>query len=426
MHTYNTADPMVVDGNGTITQPVFSGRNHTLKEISGSAQQPPGPDLAINASATLEHDNVYETPGSAAGTVLATDSGAVLLADPYLVAAGALAAGSSLGLLAESARLSPDNSLANLAFGIRQGSGMSKSSLTGTYWMVHLEFGMEASTAGETVSRSVGARTSTHTATFDGNGAFSIGVSEDVSGRLVKTGPTPDQPPEDTDVQLDILEEAGEAASGFTYTVAADGTVTVKEGNAVTAVGALSADGRILVLRVGEEGATYSGSGLILGLKRGSGMNNSSASGTYRSVEFGLEIEASIVPGQVDVSPISNLRAVGLNAGLGHLEMNGSGMVSVARSVQRDTHLRESSYVQQYSFAPDEVRDAEVQVSSHTDGQGDGTETHSYSVASNGKVTIDGSLAGYLSSDGKVFVLPIPESEPGYARTGLLIALKEP
>lgn len=81
--------------------------------------------------------------------------------------------------------------------------------------------------------------------------------------------------------------------------------------------------------------------------------------------------------------------------------------------------------MQQYSAASDLVFDANVEVPSDTEGDGTGTGTHSYSVASNGKVTIDGAMTGYLSSDGEVFLLPISQSETDYASTGLLIALRE-
>ena len=92
----------------------------------------------------------------------------------------------------------------------------------------------------------------------------------------------------------------------------------------------------------------------------------------------------------------------------------------------RSVRLGEVSGVLQTSGNPDLVLDANVETASESNAEGDSSETHTYTVASNGNVTVDGALSGYLSSDGKVFLLPITESETGSANAGLLFALKEP
>lgn len=65
-----------------------------------------------------------------------------------------------------------------------------------------------------------------------------------------------------------------------------------------------------------------------------------------------MELEASLQPGQIDVSPSSNVRSVGLNAGLGQLTMSGAGHVDVARSVRRYTERTGIGENYERQFAP--------------------------------------------------------------------------
>lgn len=426
LHPFATSDPLSVDAEGSVTQAATTGRNHTLVEVSGTDPV----DGAINASGTLFHADVNQVPGAATGTLLAADGGRLLLNAQDNVVAGLYAKGSDFAVVPGVYRVNANTGVGGLGVLMRQGAGLSNSSLSGAYWFVQLELNLGAVTTADNVHREVSMLGAVSTATFDGNGNLNITAATGHSILLTKDGPTPAMAAQDPTLELSESDVLEDPVSGLKYTLTSTGALAVKEGAVVVAVGAVTPDRNLVVLRIGDDSAGDAASGLVLGIKRGAGMNNASLAGSFRNMDLSVSLQHSTQPGSVDAFPSSNNRSVGFYGSLGTLDMDGVGGVAVERSVARNVTLQENSGVQLKSVPPDVVFDAETQLHSSTQGEGDGTETHTYSVASNGEVTVDaaqdGGIKGYLSPDGKVFVLPLSESEATSLDIGVLIALREP
>lgn len=421
LDAYTTADPMTVDAEGAVAQASTTGRNHRLVEVSGASLS----TGAVNASATLIHSDLNQSPGAATGTLLAADGGRLLANAQGIVAAGLFAAGGDFGVLPLPMRVNADSALGDLVLLLRQGAGLSNSSLSGTWWVVQLEYGFSVQNIPHSVHREIEVLTSANTATFDGNGNLSLGAPTGRSIRMIRDNPAPADPAADMLVQLAESAFADDAVPGLKYSLSPTGALTVKAGADVIASGAVTPDRNVFALRVGEESATDSVSGLVIGIRRGAGMNNASASGSYRALDAGVFLRHTTAPGVVDVTPSTNERIVGFSGTLGSVLMDGAGQVSVGKAVSQGAGLQENSGVLELSSEPDVVLDATTSIVTFTKGAGDNTETHAYSVASNGKVTVDGQATGFLSPDGKVFVLPNGGWDESLD-SGLLIALREP
>jgi hypothetical protein len=426
VHIAATSDPLVVDAEGAVTQAATTGRNHTLVETSGSHPV----SGAVNTSATLLHADVNQMPGAATGTLLAADRGRLLAGAQQRVTAGVFASGSHFALLPSSARANANAAAGGLGVLLRQATGLSNASLSATFWVVQLEFDLQAMTSPGLVRRRIEVLRLANTMTFDGNGNLSLAAAAGTSVRLTKDSPPPDQAAADTVVTLEESEVAEDAVSGLKYTLSSNGALTVKEGPDTVARGAVTPDGNILVLRFGDEDGTEASSGILIAVKRGSGMNDASGSGTYRSMDVSVRLESEIHPGTVDVTPSMNNRFVNVSGTVGTIHFDGAGHVGVDPSVSVSVGLNENSGVLSKSVPPDQVFDASTSIHSSTEGEGDGSETHTYAVASNGKVTVDaaedGGITGYLSPDGKVFLLPIGDGDGNGLGTGVLMALRQP
>ncbi|HEY2773391.1 MAG TPA: hypothetical protein VGK20_04990 [Candidatus Binatia bacterium] len=433
-----TSDPISIAGNGSVTQPTSTGRDHVLTETSGSVPQQSGPDLAINASAALVTEDINDTPGDPSAIVLSANHGSLLLvpntpaSEGNEVAGGALADGSAFAVI-PSLSIAPGQSEggSDADFALRKSEGLTNASLSGTWSVVVLRFAVEATTDATNVHRAVTGRSSSNTITFDGAGHLSMGGETGVEISLSKDGALPAAPPAAPFVVLSESQIDKPAQNNLDYTLAADGTLTLKSGSDVLALGAVTPDRNVLVLR-GDDASGDSGkSSILVGLKRGSGLSNSTGHGTYRSVQFGLHLEANFQPGTPDVSPDVSYRAVAVTHSLGTLDLDGAGTASVHRGVGRRLVLSETSSVQKSNSNADVVSDADVNLSTNTDLDSSGTETHTYSVASNGVVTIDaadnGGMQGYISPDGRVFLLPnVGSDSSDQKEIGMLITLREP
>ncbi len=428
---FSTGSPLVVAGDESMSQSTISGRRFALTEISGST---PGSMEAINASATLGLSEIHDTPAASTGTMLASDHGALLLKSSAtgLVSPGILADGSDFAVVPVATLLpGPPAARGTVVLAMRHGQSLSDSSLSGTYSAVEFEIDLDASSNVLHVQRSTQARTITTTFNFDGNGHASRGATGEIVVGLSKNGPPPGEQPADPDIVLTSDTDNDDVIDGLDYALAVDGSLTITLGEQVVAEGAVSPDTNLLVLRTGKSSPGSASAGFLIAVKRGSGMNTASGSGTYRLTNFELELQHDTQAGVPDVSPYSNQRAVSFLAEVGSLELDGAGLIRAGSSVLRMVSLNETSYVEQHAAAPDVVRDADVAIFSQTENGADDDETHTYSVASNGVVTVDaadnGGTHGYLSPDGKVFVLPTSELDEAAARgTGLLIGLREP
>lgn len=431
---FATADPVTIDGSGSVLQTTVTGSGHKLTEVSGATPNPMGPDEGINATATLDNYTTDLDVNASTGTLLASKHGALLLtsAADGSVSAGALASGSNFGVVPFVSRSAGNtDALGGVSFSLRRSSGLSNSSLNGTYSVVQFELELQANSDSFNVHRVIQGRILANTITFDGNGNTSLTAADGKVVTLTKNGPPPTEDPADPDIELSGSDASEDGVDALDYTLTADGKLTIKDGNNIAAVGAVTPDRNIVILRIGDESEGSGTSGIVIGIKRGTGMNNASGSGTYRAMDFAAQMQRDFIPAIQDVSPSFNYRSVNFPASIGTIQLNGMGSVSVQPSVSRSVALEETSYVETHAVPPDVVFDANVAITSRTEAEGDGSETHTYSVASNGVVTVDaaddGGIKGYLSPDGKVFVLPVGDLEDSkYKELGVLIALKQP
>jgi len=431
---FATTDPITVDGDGSIIQVAVTGTGHKLVEVSGSTPNPMGPDEGINATATLEHRSISDPVNGSNGTLLASDHGALLLTSALddSVSAGALASGSHFGVVPFVSR-SPSftDALGGLAFAMRRSQGLSNASLSGTYSVVQFEFELQANSDAFHVHRAIRSRTVANTMSFNGSGGASLTAADGTLISLTKDGPPPTEDPADPEIELTDSDAEEDAIAGLDYTLTPGGSLTIQSGDETVAVGAVTPDRNLVILRIGDSSGDTAALGFVVAIKRGSGMNDASASGTYRLMNFSSQFQRIFTPAVQDVSPSFNFRAVRMPVAIGSAQFDGQGGVSVQPAVVRIVNLEETSYVETHAVPPDVVFDANVAISSQTEVEGDGSETHTYSVASNGVVTVDeadsGGITGYLSPDGKVFVLPVSgDNDSDYRETGLLIALKQP
>ncbi|PKN29486.1 MAG: hypothetical protein CVU64_07985 [Deltaproteobacteria bacterium HGW-Deltaproteobacteria-21] len=169
--------------------------------------------------------------------------------------------------------------------------------------------------------------------------------------------------------QMLYTSSGSPSTSSFTYSVSADGSLTV---NSETAMhGILSADGSLFVLST----TAGSSAGITVGVKKSSGMSNANMKGDY--------IIAVLTSSKTSYEPFSDLDLVKVNG-------SGSGTFSAL-----------------YNSSPG--------------GAGSGTFT--YSVGPDGSLAVNGETVehGIISADGSVFVLS--NTEGAYA--GITVGIKK-
>lgn len=161
--------------------------------------------------------------------------------------------------------------------------------------------------------------------------------------------------------------------------VSATGTLTVTPTGQSALTGVVTGDGNMFALATGD--TTGGDTGMVVGVKQGSGMNQASTSGTYRAATIELELDTST----------SRVRTEG---GTITLDGNGNGYGSL---VGVETYV--------YSTCTTNT------CGNYTRGQSGTTDSpqFTYSVGSTGAVTVTAdpstSIQGYASQDGSVIVL---------------------
>lgn len=425
----STGSLLTVAANGGLTLGNATGSGGALTETSGSVKHESGPDTAINASATLESGAIDE-PGPTGQTLLGSPRGALLLDDGDNVFLGAQVAGGSLAVV-PGVFLDPSSLSGGRVFhlALRQGSGLGKSSLNGTYWMVQFEAALQANSDAFNVHRGVEGRHSVGTMSFDGNGHLSLSATEGRNIALLKNGPPPGDPAEDPVVTLSDEATSEGAEGGLSYTLSSTGALVVKSGAETVAQGAVTPNAAVVVLRFGGDDAESVNSGFLVAIKRGSGMGDDDGDGTYRSVSIELGLQHQSTIGTPDVSPDTNRRTVDVGSDFGSFELDGNGHLAIGSSVFRDASLQEHSNVMRHTMGDDDVMDAVVSIRTFTDGEST-PQNANYSVASNGLVTVDlgpdGTQEGYLSPDGNLFLLPQFETDDGRRFVGIMLGLRQP
>ena len=424
-----TGSLATVAAGGDFTRTNAVGRSATLTTTSGSVKHESGPDTAINASASLETEPLDE-PGGTGQKLIGARHGALLLESDVTVSLGSTVAGGSLAVIPTVYR-HPSNFAGGrfFDFALRQGSGLGKSSLDGTYWMVQFEAGLGANTDSMNVHRQVEGIQSAGTMDFDGNGHLSLSAAEGAAILLRENGPPPDHAADHPTVTLDEEPVNEDPVAGLTYTLTSTGVLTLKSGEEVVAEGAVTPNAEVVVLRFGGEEEDNSTFGFLVAVKQGSGMNDSDGDGTYRSVSAELHLEHHATTGSPDTTPDNDTRSIDAGTSFGSFELDGNGHLTILSSVSRLASLEESSSVMRHSMGADDVFDSVVSIRTSTDAD-DGPETADYSVASDGTVTVDlgpdGTQVGYLSPDGNVFVLPQFESEEDWKSVSIMLGLREP
>lgn len=159
-----------------------------------------------------------------------------------------------------------------------------------------------------------------------------------------------------------------------TFTVGPDGATTVNIPGESPIAGHLSADANLLVLSEADQNMT----GLILGVKQGTGMSVASLNGTYALAEFG------------DAFGTQNA-SMGLSLGTGTVVFNGAGAFTATTSDSFSSRTQNCSGTQACSFTV---------VSNGSTS----SEPGSYTVSATGQVTVDTTITGWASPDGSVVV----------------------
>jgi hypothetical protein len=197
----------------------------------------------FSASGTNNRDGTALPPTTSTGTYSVAPSGAVTVISSNSAASPPslnLAAGGVLGLLARQA-----GTPVNMGFLLKHGSGMSNASLKGTYAVALYSFDSRGSTSMEPLAPAPGAAAPVP----KGFGCGLLTAVADGAGNISFTG---------TGNSDGVLQTV---SGQTTYTIAADGTITLMPASGGTgsiSMGAVSGDGNILV------GASTSGNPQII------------------------------------------------------------------------------------------------------------------------------------------------------------------
>jgi hypothetical protein len=255
---------------------------------------------------------------------------------------------------------------ANIVVGIKNGgSSFTNSSLTGTYSLVTYQFdnGGTQPTLSQNIPSTpfqvslqqmnpVGFKSQFMTVTFDGAGNYSSSIQQNLDGVGSST------------------------SQNGTYSVAGDGSVSIDGG---VVAGHLSADASTFVVRQ----LPSQTANIVVGIKNGgSSFTNASLTGTYSLVTYQFD------NGGTQPTLSQNIPSTPFLVSL--QQMNPVGFKSQFMTVTFDGAGNYSSSIQQ-----------------NIDGTGSSTSQNgTYSVASDGSVSIDGGVvAGHLSADASTFVV---------------------
>lgn len=418
---------VAADGSVTHTSNLV-GRAGAVTEVSGSI--PGSPDTVFNASADYDEEEVDETP-SAGEKLLSAAHGGLILRTEEGASAGGVAQGGGLAVVTVTEAESDAGAIAGLAFVLREGSGLSNSSLSSVYNAVQFEVHVRAETNPGEVHRQSEVRATMGTATFDGNGHFSLGATTGQEVVLAKNGAPPEAAAAAPTVSLSTDDVGEEAVSGLDYTVSSKGAVEIKEGSEVVARGATTPDRNVVVLRFGDGDANGASFGVLIATKRGTNMNKASGNGTFRSYSFDLELGHRTEPGVPDAQHAIDSRTVSATLEQGSFHLDGNGNLDVFGTLSHRSSLMETQAVLEHQMGPDEVSDAQTHLSSQTDGSESlDPEEGTYTINSKGELTAnvgDGDpVQGYLSPDGNVLVFPQFETEDESSSVGLFVGLRQP
>lgn len=197
---------------------------------------------------------------SFSATIAASSAGVVTVTPPAGNGAplsGAISSDGNIFVLADG-HPNPDGD-AGIIIGMKQGSGMSTASLTGTYNFASFEFGLG--------SNSTSVSTESGTVTLNGSGALSANLQR-LETRVNSGCSSGSLCP----AQSVSRQSQSETPTG-TYSVSATGTVTINGGGSDTISGYASPDGKIVVLTsvydgsISSQGGNDSNRGLFVLIK---------------------------------------------------------------------------------------------------------------------------------------------------------------
>jgi hypothetical protein len=301
--------------------------------------------------------------------------------------------------------------------GVKAGSGMTKSSLAGTYHLVSQEASFWKSVNGGQTYVSDNLNADNITATFDGSGGCIIsntGTSFQIQG-------------DGSGNQFVSASSDTNDITGCTYTVTAAGVFTlnmVGSKGTETVSGWASADGNAVVVGGPSQKSDTGGTGyraeLTFGVRSGSGLDNSALSGTYQLIGASLEYYQSsgVNPSSVSknihgnmVSPTSVSKNIS-----GHVitaSFDGSGGCAV--------NSTDTSYQIQNNGSGDQV---------FTSSEPNDITSCTYTVDAEGVFTLnmEGSkgtevVSGWASADGNTVVLGGPSQKSDQGGTGYRVEL---
>lgn len=409
----------------------ISGQSMALNEVSGVITPAMGPNIVVNSNAEIAADTITET-GPTGQTLLPDPQGQILLVSDSVVNIGQAAKGGAVAIVSSVENFAERGSR-GLAFALREGSGLSNSSLSGTYNVVQYEVEFFVNASSGNVSRAVTVRNSNGTASFNGSGGFTIGAADGNYVRLSRSGPDSSASAAVPTVTFDSdnLVVVGPANSGLTYTLSSKGILEIREGSDVVAQGATAANGNTVILRFGGQDGDSFHLGFLVATKRGSGMNNGSGNGTFRSFALSMQLGHDFITGSVGGAPSQDLRMVEVGSEIGSFALDGNGVVTVFPSMSRRSFLHEQQSVFETAPGVFEIRDATTSISPGTEGSDSldpmmGTYTISSTGTFVAEVGDEGSVSGILSPDGNVLVFGNGEVDGERGARDILIALRQP
>ena len=436
---FGTMSTMVVASDGSVPDAATGGITQTLAEDHVTTKNGLDPDLSGNAAVSYTGASTTGTLGSGV-TVRASDHGSLILRhndDTVLASTGMFASGSGAGMAA-TAWASPTGHYATAGanFLLRAGSGFTNSSLSGTYSFVILS--QEVATDDSqpsTVQRKWGGSVQTGAMSFSG-GNVSFPSPGTISGDEVlvqKAAPPAGDPPAGPNVYLNTSSLSDSAPSGLKYNLSATGELSLLSGTKTVGSGAVSADRNMFVVLLPDESGTasnvWASAGLLVGVKRGSGMNNASGNGHYNVIELTLNPSESLQVGSPDnTRDLANVM-VSMRTSHSSFDLNGAGTVSLngGFSVQPYQNYQQET-MRHVSGAPT-VYAPVYTAGASSDPNNPDAPSFPFQIGSNGTVSIaGGQLTGFLSADGNVFLLPqfSADQNQGWGEATLLIGMRAP
>ncbi len=415
------------DGSGGFSRGDCSVPAVAMCKTSGTQRFSSMGDVKVNATIDIfSETGTCET--ETGGTYDLAGDGTVLIVDPEgsILPTVATADGAwlAVGLFEDEG----DSFARGFAIAFPQADSASDATFDGEYHFVQTEGVVRSEMFESFIVRTTSFSSGPGTASADGNGGVDLDFNSGKALILSEAAPPASAAPADPNVTLDVETTDNEPADAFTYDVAGDGALTLRQDGSLIARGAISPDGSVAnISGVFDEGNEAGVTNVVM-VKRSSGLSATDLAGAWHLVGQLVENEVEFTPGSFDGPLDSNFRATCMANVLGTLELGSDNTFSLPSFVIDDVCLDETSFVERSSNNPGgRVFDANVNFFRITEAESGLGGT--WSVTSDGRVTIDAGvieLEGAATSDGGFFIAEGVVSEGDAASRLVLMGVRMP